>query len=332
MPGLGRYLVRRTLTFAPTLIGVTVLTFIIAFIMPADPARLWAGGERARPEIVEQIRRAYHLDDPWWVAYYFFMRKIIQNTLYSPVTHNPVFNDIMVRFPVTLTIAVLSVLFTAMIGIPLGIVAALKKDSAIDSFVRIFALIGYSTPSFWIAYIFMWIFYLELRWITIAGYVLPSQIITGILFIDAMILGEWDILIEIIRRFFLPCFVLAFISAGGLARYVRNSMLDVLSADFIEFARAKGLPSFHIWRHALKNSLIPIVTIIGFSFGGMLGGALITETVFGIKGLGNLYVVAINLLDIPIIVVSTFLMGVIFLLTSLIVDILYAIIDPRVRL
>ncbi|MGQ4892765.1 MAG: ABC transporter permease [Candidatus Njordarchaeia archaeon] len=332
MAGLGRYLVRRAVTFVPTLIGVTLLTFIIAFVMPADPARLWAGGERARPDAVEQVRRIYHLNDPWWEAYYFFMTKIIQNKMFSPVTHNPVWNDIMVRFPVTLTIAFLSVLLTAMIGIPLGIIAALRKDTSIDSFVRIFALIGYSTPSFWIAYIFMWIFYLKLQLIPLAGYVLPSRLITGILFIDALILGEWNVFVQIVRRLFLPCFVLAFISAGGLARYVRNSMLDVLTADFIQFAKAKGLPSFHIWRHALKNSLIPIVTVVGFMFGSMLGGALITETVFGINGLGKLYAMAITQFDIPIIIVSTFLMGLIFLLTSLLVDILYALIDPRVRL
>ncbi len=332
MAGLGRYLVRRAITFVPTLIGVTLITFFIAFVMPADPARLWAGGERARPETIELIRRQYHLDDPWWNAYYFFLTSIIQNKMQSPITHNFVLNDIMVRFPVTLTIAVLSVLMTVAIGVPLGIIAALKRDTSIDSFVRVFALIGYSTPSFWIAYIFMWIFFLKLRWITLAGYVTPTHLYTGILFIDALIEGRIDIFINIMRRLFLPSFVLAFISAGGLARYVRNSMLDVLSADYIEFARAKGLTPFAIWRHALKNSLIPIVTVIGFMFGGLLGGALITETVFGINGLGQLFASSITNFDIPMIIVSTLLMGIIFLITSLIVDILYALIDPRVRL
>ncbi len=332
MAGLGRYLTRRAITFVPTLIGVTLITFFIAFVMPADPARLWAGGERARPETIELIRKQYHLDDPWWEAYYFFLTSIIQNKMMSPVTHNFVLNDIVIRFPITLTIAVLATLMTVAIGVPLGIIAALKKDTSIDSFVRIFALIGYSTPSFWIAYIFMWIFYLKLRLITVAGYVTPSQLITGIMFIDALITGEFDVFVDIMRRLFLPSFVLAFISAGGLARYVRNSMLDVLSADYIEFARAKGLPSFTLWRHALKNSLIPIVTVIGFMFGGLLGGALITETVFGINGLGRLFASSITNFDIPMIIVSTLLMGIIFLVTSLIVDLLYAIIDPRVRL
>jgi len=324
-------LVRRAITFIPTIFGVVLISFTIAFVMPADPARTWAGGQKASPRVVENIRKTYHLDDPFWVQFYYFLRNVLTNRIYSPVTHNSVFYEFSRRFPITLNLAIMSMFFIVVIGIPLGIIAALKKDTAIDNAVRILALIGYSTPSFWIAFIFMWVFYNKLRWMTLVGLPTPSKMITGIYVLDALILGEFDIFIAILRRLLLPAFILAFISVGGLARYVRNSMLDVLSADFVWFGRAKGLPPFRLWRHALKNSLIPVVTVVFFMFGGLLGGAIITETVFGIPGLGVLYYSAISNLDIPVIVLTTLYAGVIIVVISLIVDIIYAIIDPRIR-
>jgi len=332
MAGLGRYLVRRALTFIPTVFGVVFLSFTIAFVMPADPARTWAGGQKASPEVVARIRKMYHLDDPFWVQFYFFLRNILTNKIYSPVTHNSVWYEFSRRFPITLNLAVMSMFMIVGIGIPLGIIAALKKDTAIDNAVRVLALIGYSTPSFWIAFIFMWIFYNKLGWMTLVGLPTPSRMITGIYIIDALILGEWDVFVAIMRRLLLPSFILAFISVGGLARYVRNSMLDVLSADFVWFGKARGLPPLRLWRHALKNSLIPVITVVFFTFGNLLSGAVITETVFNIPGLGVLYYTAISNLDIPVIVMTTLYAGLIIVIVSLIVDILYAIIDPRIRL
>ncbi len=331
MAGLGRYLVRRAITFIPTIIGITLLTFAIAFYTPANPARAWAGGERARPEVVERIREMYHLDEPFWVQYYYFMRHILSGNMYSPVTHNNVIEEWTNGFIITANIAIMAMIFTIALGIPLGIIAALKKDSAIDNAVRVLALIGYSTPSFWIAYIFLWIFYDTLHWITLVGVPRPSQLITGIFLIDALILGEYNILSAMVSRLILPSFILAFISFGGLARYVRNTMLDVLSADYILYAKARGLPSFRVWKHALKNSLIPVVTIVMFMFAGLLSGAIITETVFQLPGIGLKYMIAINNLDIPSIILYTLMTGLFVVVTSLLVDILYAMIDPRIR-
>lgn len=329
---MGRYLVRRAITFIPTIIGITLLTFTIAFYTPADPARAWAGGEKARPEIVERVKKMYHLDEPFWVQYYFFMRYILSGSIYSPVTHDNIIQEWVQGFIITANIAVLATLFTVMLGIPLGITAALKKDTAIDNAVRLLALIGYSTPSFWIAYIFVWIFYDTLHWITLVGVPYPSRIITGFFIIDAIILGEYHILGALASRLLLPSFILAFISSGGLARYVRNTMLDVLSSDYVLYAHARGLPPFSVWRHALKNSLIPVVTIILFEFAGLLSGAIITETVFQLPGIGFKYVVAIENFDIPSIMLYTLMTGLFIVVTSLIVDILYAMIDPRIRL
>ena len=302
MAGLGRYLVRRAITFIPTIFGVTLIAFAIAFYAPADPARAWAGGERARPEVVEHIRKLYHLDEPFWVQYYYFMRAILTGSMYSPVTHNNIIEEWYRGFLITANIAITATILTIILGIPLGIIAALKKDTAIDNAVRVMALIGYSTPSFWIAYIFVWIFYVKLGWITLVGIPMPSKLITGLFMLDAILLGEWRIFNALIGRLLLPSFVLAFISFGGLARYVRNTMLDVLSSDYILFARAKGLPPFRLWRHALKNSLIPVVTIVFFMFAGLLSGAIITETVFQLPGLGMKYMIAIRFFDIPSII------------------------------
>ena len=331
MAGLGRYLVRRAITFIPTIFGVTLIAFAIAFYAPADPARAWAGGERARPEVVEHIRKLYHLDEPFWVQYYYFMRAILTGSMYSPVTHNNIIEEWYRGFLITANIAITATILTIILGIPLGIIAALKKDTAIDNAVRVMALIGYSTPSFWIAYIFVWIFYVKLGWITLVGIPMPSKLITGLFMLDAILLGEWRIFNALIGRLLLPSFVLAFISFGGLARYVRNTMLDVLSSDYILFARAKGLPPFRLWRHALKNSLIPVVTIVFFMFAGLLSGAIITETVFQLPGLGMKYMIAIRFFDIPSIILYTLMVGIFVVVTSLIVDIAYAIIDPRIR-
>ncbi len=332
MAGMGRYLVRRAITFIPTVFGVLLLSFTIAFVMPADPARVWAGGQKASPEVVEKIKKAYHLDEPFWTQFYYFTRAILTNSIRSPVTHNLVVEEFLRRFPITLNLAIMSMFLIVMMGIPLGILAALKKDTAIDNAVRILALIGYSTPSFWIAFIFMWVFYNKLGWMTLVGLPRPQGFITGIYIIDALLLGQFKTFMEINRRLLLPAFILAFISVGGIARYVRNTMLDVLSADFILYSKAKGLPPLRLWRHAFKNSLIPVITVVFFMFGGLMSGAIITETVFGIPGIGVLYYAAISNLDIPVIVLSTLYVGVIIVFISLIVDILYALIDPRVRL
>ncbi len=331
MAGLGRYLVRRAITFIPTIFGVVLISFTIAFVMPADPARTWAGGQKASPQVIENIRKQYHLDDPFWVQFYFFLKNILTNNIYSPVTHNRVLDEFARRFPITLNLAVMAMIMIVAMGIPLGIIAALKKDTAIDNAVRVLALIGYSTPSFWVAYIFMWVFYTKLGWMTLIGIPKPSQFITGVYIIDALLLGEYDIFIGLLRRLLLPAFILAFVSVGGLARYIRNSMLDVLSSDFIWFGKTKGLPPLRLWRHALKNSLIPVITVLFFMFGGLLSGAIITETVFNIPGIGVLYYASISNLDIPIIVLTTLYAGLIVVIVSLIVDILYAIIDPRIR-
>ncbi len=345
MAELKRFLIRRLITFIPTLIGVTLLVFIIANLIPADPARAWAGGEKASPEVIERIREEYHLNDPWYVQYVFLMKKLFTNDIVSPRTHNKIWDDLIFgtsqgvagagtkygRFFITLQLTLMAFLYIVFIGIPLGILSALKKDSPLDSAVRTLALVGVSTPVFWLGYLLIYIFFVRFRVIELAGFPEPSQRITGIMIIDALLLGENDIAIQIINRLALPAFVLGFIGIGVIARITRNSFLETWNADYIEFGKARGLRKSRLMRHALKNALVPIVTVLGLQFGGLLGGAPITETVFGIPGMGRYMVEAIRNFDYPALIGGVLLFALIYMLANLIVDIAYAFIDPRVR-
>ncbi|HDJ84032.1 MAG TPA: ABC transporter permease [Desulfurococcaceae archaeon] len=345
MAELKKFLIRRLLTFIPTLIGVTLVVFVIANVIPADPARAWAGGEKARPEVIERIKEEYKLDEPWWVQYTFLMEKLFRNDIVSPRTHNKIWNDLIFgtagrvagagtkygRFFITLQLALMAFMYIVFIGIPLGILSALKKDSILDMFVRMLALIGVSTPVFWLGYLLIYLLYVRVRVIDIAGLPEPSQRITGIMVLDAFILGEYNIAWQIITRLALPAFVLGFIGIGVVARITRNSFLEAWNADYIEFGKARGLRRSRLMRHALKNALVPIVTVLGLQFGGLLGGAPITETVFGIPGLGRYMVEAIRNFDYPALIGGVLLFALIYMLANLIVDIAYAFIDPRVR-
>ncbi len=332
MADLKKFMVRRLLTFIPTIIGVTLIVFIIAYAIPADPARAWAGGEKASQKAVELIRKQYHMDDPWYVQYTFLVKGLLKNEIIDPRTSNPVMNDIMKRFPVTFQLALFAYFFILIIGIPLGLISAIKKDSVIDSFVRVFALFGVSTPVFWLGYILIYLFFVKYRLITLAGVPpAPETVITRIPIIDALLTGDFELFKQHFSRFWLPGFVLGFMGAGVVARFVRNSFLEAITGDYIEYLRAKGAGKLRLYRHALKNALVPVVTVLGLQFGGLLSGAPITETVFGLPGIGLYAIFSISTLDFPAIVAITFVFALIYVLANLIVDIVYALIDPRVR-
>ena len=331
MADIRRFLVRRLLTFIPTVIGVTFLTYIIAFIIPANPAMFWAGGIKARPEVVQMLIKEYHLNEPWYVQYYYFMKGVLTNTMVDPLFSYKVMSYVLSRFPITFQLTLFALFFLIGLGIPLGIVAAIKKDTWVDALVRVWALVGVSIPIFLLGYVFIYIFFYLLGWINIAGIPYPKAHITGVPIIDALITGDWTTFVENIKRFLLPGFTLGFAGIGVIARLVRNSFLEAYSSDFIYFAKARGLTKSRIFRHALRNALVPVVTAVGLQFGGLLAGAPITETVFCIPGMGRAMVQAIFSFDYPVLIACTFLVGMIYVITNLVVDILYAVIDPRVR-
>lgn len=331
MSDLRKFLVRRLLTFVPTLVGVTFLVFVIAAAIPADPAKLWAGGEKARPDVVERLVAEYHLNDTIIKQYYFFMVKFLKNEMVSPVTKKYIWDDIKTYFPVTLQLTLIAFFMIILIGIPLGILSALKRNTLIDGVLRVFALIGLSTPIFWFSYILIFIFFTKLGWITLAGTPTPPYSITGVPLIDAILKLDLQTLGQILERYAIPAFVLAFPGIGYITRLVRNTFLDNLHADYIEYAHARGLKMRRVYLHVLRNSMIPVVTSLGLQFGGLLGGAPITETVFGIPGLGRYMLQAIKNFDYLALVGATFFIALIYLIVNLIVDILYSVIDPRVR-
>lgn len=332
MANLKKFLIRRLLTFIPTIIGVTLIVFLIAYVIPADPARAWAGGEKATPQAIERIREQYHMNDPWYEQYWFLISGLARNKIVDPRTSNYVFDDVRTRFPVTFELTLVAFFFILIIGLPLGILAALKRNTWVDTVVRIFALAGVSMPIFWLGYLLMYIFFVKWRVITLAGFPAPpAHTITHVPMIDALLTGDFRTFGQHISRLWLPGLTLGFTGSGVLARFVRNSFLEALSSDYVAFLKAKGVPKLRIYRHALKNALVPIVTVLGLQFGGLLGGTPITERVFGLPGMGSYVLDAISNLDFPAVVAITFIFALIFVTTNLIVDFLYAVIDPRVR-
>jgi len=328
---LRRFVIRRLLTFIPTLVGVTFIVFVIAAVIPANPALLWAGGQKASPQVVKKLIEEYHLNDNILSRYYFLMKKLLTNTMVSPVSHDYVWHVIKMKFPVTIQLTIIAFIIIVALGIPLGIVAALYKDTIIDTLIRIFALIGVSTPIFWLAYLLIYVFYTKYHVIVLAGTPKLPYSITGIPLIDAILKLDINGLREVLARYWLPGFVLGFAGIGVVARIVRNSFLDAMSSDFVEYAMARGLSRWRIYRHVLRNAMVPVVTVLGLMFGGLLAGAPITETIFGLPGIGRFMLESITGYDYLSLIGGVFVIALIYLTVNLIVDVLYAIIDPRVR-
>ncbi len=331
MVDLRRFLIRRLITFIPTLIGATLLVYFVAAVVPGNPAKLWAGGEKASAEVVQRIIEEYKLDEPWYVQYYYFMKMLLTGKAISPVTHTNVWAEVLDRFKtVTLPLTMLSFMFIILIGIPLGIISAIKKDTVVDMILRIFALTGISMPIFWLAYLLIAALTGK-GLVTLAGFPMPAYSITGIPLIDGLLKGDFEYLSQLLKRLWLPSLLLSYAGIGVLVRLVRNSFLDAYSSDFVEFMLARGFPRRRIYIHVLRNALAPIVTVLGLQFGGLLAGAVITETIFGLPGMGSYMIRAINNFDYLSLMAGVLYVAIIFMVVNLVVDILYAIIDPRVR-
>jgi len=319
----------------PLLLGITLLTFTISHLVPGDPARL-AAGLHAPPEVVEIMRRRLGLDKPLYVQYYLYMKRLIRGDLGTSImTRRPVIEDILTRWPGTIELTTFAMIIIILMGIPLGIISSTNKDKPLDHFLRIFSLFGVSIPSFWLALLLQLLFCKYLK-IFPLGYRIDPGIylkrITGFNIIDSIITLNLKALLNSLWHIFLPAFTLALQGMATVQRLLRSNMLDALTQDYIRMARAKGLPERKvIYRHALRNSLIPVVTVIGLMYGGMLGGTFIIESIFSWQGLGRYGARAILNLDFPAIMGTTIMYTVIYAIANLIVDILYAYLDPRIR-
>jgi ABC-type dipeptide/oligopeptide/nickel transport system permease component len=309
------YILRRLLFAIPVLIGASFLVFASIRMVPGDPA-IAIAGELATPELREQVRKDLRLDDPLLIQYGVYLQRMLKGDMGQSVrTRLPVWDEIILRLPNTLRLAILSLILAAVIGIPIGVISATRANTWVDGGSMVFALLGVSMPVFWLGLMLIVLFAVTLpRWLGLDGPILPP---TGT--------GTW-------KHYIMPVITLAANSMAIQARMTRACMLEVLRTDYIRTARAKGLAEWKvIYKHALRNALVPIVTIIGLQFGTLLGGAVLTETVFAWPGIGRLLIDAISFRDYPVIQGTVLFIAVGFVLVNLLVDVMYAYLDPRIR-
>lgn len=302
-----KYVLKRILLLIPVLLGVSLLVFAIMSLTPGDPAQLILG-ENAPKEAVLKLREEMGLNDPFFMQYFRFVKNAIMGDFgRSYTTGREVFGEIFARFPNTLILAVIGIIISVCIGIPIGIISATRQYSFLDSFSMVIALLGVSMPVFWLGLMLILTFSVKLGW-------LPS--------------GGFDGLKSII----LPAVTLGVGSAAIITRMTRSSMLEVIRQDYIRTVRAKGVAEkVVINKHALKNALIPIITVVGLQFGHLLGGAVLTESVYSWPGVGRLMVDAIRQKDTPTVLAAVVFLAAAFSVVNLLVDILYAYVDPRIK-
>lgn len=309
------YALRRLLASVPVLLLVTLISFSIMLLVPGDPAATIAGAGATDAEI-RAIRAQLGLDRPFIEQLFAWYGGLLRGDLGRSILLNrPVWQAVVERLPITLPLAFFALVLTVLVGVPAGVIAALRANTWVDQAVTGLALLGVSLPSFWLALMLIVLFAVHLDWLPTGGFVPFAQ--------DPL---AWA------RSLVLPSISLALLQIGLLARITRSAMLEVLRQDFVRTARAKGLPGWMvIGKHALKNILVPVVTVIGISFGLLLSGSIVIETVYGMPGIGRLMANAIFGRDYPVIQGGLLLTGVMLVLVNLVVDILYAVIDPRVR-
>jgi peptide/nickel transport system permease protein len=309
------YALRRIAASIPVLLLVTLISFSMMHLVPGDPAAAIAGAGATNAEI-DAIRTQLGLDQPFLVQLATWYGGLLQGDLGRSILLNrPVWQAIVERLPITLPLALFALLLTLLIGIPAGIIAALRANTWVDQAVTGLAMLGVSVPSFWLALMLIVLFGVHLEWLPTGGFVPFSE--------DPV---AWA------RSMVLPSISLALLQIGLLARITRGTMLEVLRQDYVRTARAKGLPGWMvIGKHALKNVMVPVVTVIGISFGLLLSGSIVIETVYGMPGIGRLIANAIFGRDYPVIQGGLLLTGTMLVLLNLVVDLLYAVIDPRVR-
>lgn len=321
---------------ALVLLGVSVLTFFIAHVVPGDPV-LVALGEHARDDQIVAYRRAYGLDRPVPVQYAVYIRRLLTGDLGISIrTRRPVADDLRQFLPATVELGTSAWLVALALGIPAGILSAVFRDRMFDHLSRVAALIGASLPVFWLGLLLLATFYYRLRWLPGPGRLdialTPPAARTGLLIIDATLAGDVQALRDAARHLVLPALTLGLFSTAVIARMTRSAMLEVLFQDYIRTARAKGLREGRVVTlHALKNAMIPTLTIIGISFGSLLSGAVLTETIFAWPGLGRYATTSAISLDFPAVMGVTLVVAVLYTVVNLFVDILYARLDPRVR-
>jgi len=319
----------------PVMIGVSIIVFLIMRVFSPDPAPIVLG-QHATQVAVEAWRQANGLNDPILLQYFHFITGALTGDLgTSYYTKMPVMQEILSRFPATIELALLAIILASFFGILIGVVSAVKKNSIFDNAGMFVALIGVSMPIFWLGILLIIFFSGTLHWLPSSGRInalLEPMHVTGFYLVDSLIAGNSDSFIDALQHLVLPASALAMYSMAIIARMTRSSMLDTLQQDYIRTARAKGISEGRvILKHGLRNGLIPIVTVIGLQLGSLLGGAVLTETVFSWPGIGAYTVTCILKSDFPVVQGIVLLIATVFVLVNLLVDVIYAFLDPRIK-
>ena len=318
-----RFFLRRSGQLLITLLGITVLTFGIMHLAPGEPSVVQNEmNPKVSAQAQEQLRKLYGLDQPLWKQYRDWLGRLVRLDFGNTFTDGrPVTTVIAEKIPITLTINVLSLILIIAVSIPIGVYAAVHQHSSIDKMTTVFVFIGFATPGFWLALLLMLLFGVQLGWLPISGY---QTLGVPMSFGERLI--DWG------RHLLLPVFVSAFGGLAGFSRYVRSSMLEVTQQDYIRTAQAKGLSKRTItYKHTFRNALISMVTILGLSIPGLIGGGVIFETIYAIPGMGQLFYQSVMNRDYPVIMGITFIVGILTIAGNLLADLSYALVDPRVK-
>jgi dipeptide transport system permease protein len=331
-----RFVLTRLTLIVPTLIGITVLAFFLIRLVPGDPIETMAGERGIDPARHEQLRHEYGFDRPLYAQYGVYIGRLFHGDLGRSIsTSTPVAEEFTTLFPATLELAIAAILFAVLIGIPAGILAALKRNTILDHGVMGVSLAGYSMPIFWWGLLLILLFSVQLGITPVSGRIDVQYFVepvTGFLLIDTLLSDESGAFRSALSHLVLPAIVLGTVPLAVIARMTRSAMLEVLGEDYIRTARAKGMPPRRVvWLHALRNALIPVVTVIGLQVGVLFTGAILTETIFSWPGIGKWLIEAIGRRDYPVLQGGILLIGIVVMAVNLAVDLAYGFINPRIR-
>jgi peptide/nickel transport system permease protein len=329
----GRFLLVIFLTY----LGLLAVTFFIGRVMPVDPV-LAIVGDRAPAHVIERVREELGLNKPLYQQFYIYLGKVLKGDFGTSVlTANPVLQDIRRAFPATLELATLGIVIGVGFGVPLGVWAAVRRGGLVDQLVRVMGLVGYSVPIFWLGLMGLVVFYAKLGWVAGPGridvaYEYSLSPVTGLMLLDTAMAGEWEAFGNAFSHLVLPASLLGYFSLAYISRMTRSFMLNELAQEYVIAARAKGLSESRIiWRHALRNALVPLVTVIALSYAGLLEGSVLTETVFAWPGLGLYITNSLQNADMNAVLGGTIVVGSVFIGLNLLSDVLYRLLDPRTR-
>jgi peptide/nickel transport system permease protein len=325
------------LTLAVTFLGLLLVTFLIGRVVPIDPV-LAAVGDRAPPDVYERVRVELGLDLPLWRQFLLYLKDVLQGDFGTSVlTSRPVLEDIARVFPATLELATVATILGVLLGVPMGIAAAVWQGRWPDHLVRVLGLVGYSVPVFWLGLMGLLLFYAKLGWVEGPGrldvfYEDLVPTVTGVILVDSAIAGDWDVFGNALAHVILPAAILGYFSLAYIARMTRSLMLEQLCQEYITAARAKGVPEWRVvWGHALRNTAVPLITVVALSYGGLLEGSVLTETVFAWPGLGAYLTSSLLNADMNAVLGATLVVGAVFIGLNLLSDLLYRLFDPRAR-